>query len=234
MIAAGTVEEKMYEKQIYKDGIRRTVFTEGTEIQRYFATHELRQLFALGDPGVCKVMEKVQDLVADWSHHSYVLSHRSVVGLSRHDGFYNPANAQQQHEESEAPTDEPSTGLGRAQRVLVNDDAEAVPLGRKNTTKSRTPPVIEMLYDSSDDENYQIPDSVFTSGKNKTTTIGSGMVNDNNSNKETSHLCRRNSAKVRYAESVAGRSSSDSNVDQRARASELLLGADEMIVIGKP
>jgi len=51
LIAAGTVEEKMYEKQVHKDGIRRTVFTEDTSVERYFDKLELRKLFALGAPG---------------------------------------------------------------------------------------------------------------------------------------------------------------------------------------
>lgn len=114
LIAAGSVEEKMYEKQIHKDGIRRTVLDNLSlaktnsnshdvpqrrlEIQRYFDATELRKLFELGEPGVCKVMEKLQDnltaneIKEDWSSHDFLLSHPGVVGLSRHDGFYNRAN----------------------------------------------------------------------------------------------------------------------------------------------
>lgn len=179
MIAAGTVEEKMYEKQIYKDGIRRTVFTEGAEIQRYFATHELKQLFTLGDPGVCKVMDKVHDQVADWSRQNYILSHRGVVGLSRHDGFYNPADAAIQ-EEAKAPVE--LTRTGRAQRVLLNSNAndEAVALGREIIAiKSGAGlDVFEMLDDSSDDN---IPSSVFAAGKKSKMNSGSSDDKENTS-----------------------------------------------------
>jgi hypothetical protein len=113
LIAAGSVEEKMYEKQIYKDGIRRTVLgnlsltkTDSNsydvprrlEIQRYFDATELRKLFELCEPGVCKVMEKLQEnltadeIKEDWGSHDFLLAHPGVVGLSRHDGFYNRAN----------------------------------------------------------------------------------------------------------------------------------------------
>ena len=40
----------MYERQIHKDGIRRTVFgVEGESVQRYFKRNELKELFKLGE-----------------------------------------------------------------------------------------------------------------------------------------------------------------------------------------
>lgn len=136
MIAAGTVEEKMYEKQIYKDGIRRTVFADPTSaggaptIQRYFATNELRQLFVLADPGICTVMEKVKDQHADWSGQRYVLQHRCTVGLSRHDGFYNPTDEDETPLARNTPV-ENYLFTGRSQRVLQQD----------RQSKPRTPSV---------------------------------------------------------------------------------------------
>lgn len=43
-ITAGTVEEKMYEKQVYKDGIRRTITTtSGCATERFFDEDDLRK-----------------------------------------------------------------------------------------------------------------------------------------------------------------------------------------------
>jgi SNF2 family DNA or RNA helicase len=80
LITAGTVEEKMYEKQIHKSGIVKTVLEESESVQRYFSQHDLRNLFTLSPIGVCTVMDKVESHGAmDWKSHDYVLHHNGVV-----------------------------------------------------------------------------------------------------------------------------------------------------------
>jgi hypothetical protein len=136
MITAGTVEEKMYEKQVHKDGIRRAVFTEDTTIERHFDKDDLRKLFNLAPPGVCEVMEKVQKaskgLQRSWGEYEFALSHRGVVGLSRHDGFYH--NKPAEEDENETAFDgKASAGnkvLGRSQRALQNDTTKKLPVER--------------------------------------------------------------------------------------------------------
>ena len=151
MIAAGTVEEKMYEKQVFKDGIRRTVLDEGGSVstQRYFETNELKKMFMLGNRGRCSVMDKIASycIAFDKRPHNYILQHECTVGLSRHDVFYNL------DENSEAPLavqlpTEP-TFLGRSQRVLQkptnvsktapDQNSRSAPLGVKGgRTKKQT------------------------------------------------------------------------------------------------
>eukprot|EP01035_Chromulina_nebulosa_P018311 gene18311-23997_t len=60
MIMAATVEEKMYEKQVFKDGVR--VITESGESSRYFSSEETKALFDLGPIGKSLVMEKLWEL----------------------------------------------------------------------------------------------------------------------------------------------------------------------------
>ncbi|GAX28537.1 hypothetical protein FisN_12Hh095 [Fistulifera solaris] len=90
MITAGTVEEKMYERQLYKDGIRRVVLTIGDEVQRYFERSELSKMFNLAPPGECPTLEKAQAEGNDCSQSNFdfVREFRNVLGLSRHDVFY--------------------------------------------------------------------------------------------------------------------------------------------------
>lgn len=141
-ITAGTIEEKTYEKQIHKDGIRRTIFApEAVTIERYFDQEELRSLFSLAPRGVCSVMEKVNNVRTNWDEHDFILRQTDlVVGLSRHDGFY---NNQRQEDSSSASKSNPflgepdvgrnRKGLGRSQRVLQsvhNEDLQ--PLGKRN------------------------------------------------------------------------------------------------------
>ncbi|CAM9202605.1 unnamed protein product [Discosporangium mesarthrocarpum] len=109
MIAAGTVEEKMYEKQVYKDGLRKTVMGEqedglgrkggGT---RLFSWKELRQLFTLGEKGVCQVLDMLEALsgkleetliasscdahgdLVESGHLDFLRSMEGVEGISAH------------------------------------------------------------------------------------------------------------------------------------------------------
>lgn len=95
MITAGTVEEKMYERQLYKDGIRRVVLTTGDEVQRYFQRSELSKMFNLALPGECQTLEKAQTEGNDCSQSefSFVRKFKNVLGLSRHDVFYKASDA---------------------------------------------------------------------------------------------------------------------------------------------
>ena len=120
MIAAGTVEEKMYEKQVFKDGIRRTVLDEGGSVstQRYFEANELKKMFTLGKRGTCGVMDKISSyrIAFDTQPHNYILQHECSVGLSRHDVFYELDENCQASPAEELPAK--PTILGRSQRVL--------------------------------------------------------------------------------------------------------------------
>jgi hypothetical protein len=150
MITAGTVEEKMYEKQVHKDGIRRAVFTEDTTVERHFDKDDLRKLFNLAPPGVCEVMEKVQQaaqgLQRTWDEYKFALSHRGVVGLSRHDGFYHNKPAEEDETETafDGKTSAVKKVLGRSQRALQNDTTKKIPVERT---------VVEIDDDDDDKEN---------------------------------------------------------------------------------
>jgi hypothetical protein len=134
MIAAGTVEEKMYEKQVHKDGIRRAVFMEGVSVERHFDKSDLSKLFTLAPHGVCSVMAKVNEaakgLRINWDRHEFVLSLKGVVGLSRHDGFYKQTVEGAQEPEVLAQNIPAKKVLGKSQRVLQNETIDLVPVGQ--------------------------------------------------------------------------------------------------------
>ena len=121
LIASGTVEEKMYEKQIYKDGIRRAVVTSsGNSTARFFDRQELSKLFKLAPVGECEVLKKL-GVVDSTVRSGPLLSHPGVVGVSSHDNVFE--NSMKAAESSEDP---PFSGtpakrvLGRSQRVLLS------------------------------------------------------------------------------------------------------------------
>ena len=96
LIAAGTVEEKMYEKQVHKDGIRRVVMTSaGNSTKRYFDRNELRRLFSLSEEGKCDVLDRLGQAdqcdrvsVESLEHGTLASMHKSIVGISKHDALY--------------------------------------------------------------------------------------------------------------------------------------------------
>ena len=106
----------MYERQVFKDGIRRTITTKkGSKTARYFEKHELEKLFRLAPAGECEMLEKFQgekakrdrcdedEDVNDANNKSFVVGasgkpsflevHPGVVGLSSHDHLYSNAEA---------------------------------------------------------------------------------------------------------------------------------------------
>jgi len=94
-ITAGTVEEKMYEKQVLKDGIRRTITTKsGCATERHFSDKDLSRLFELLPDNVCEMLDKIKErsksgVVGSSGRRSILEQHHQVVGVSSHDMVYN-------------------------------------------------------------------------------------------------------------------------------------------------
>ncbi len=75
--------ERMYEKQVYKDGIRRTITTNsGCATERYFNEEDLRKMFKLKPRGVCEMLEKMIQVQTPLGEVD------QVVGISSHDSVY--------------------------------------------------------------------------------------------------------------------------------------------------
>jgi SNF2 family DNA or RNA helicase len=101
LFLAGSVEEKMYEKQVHKAGLATTIFTEqkhGTHgmmtEDRYFDKHELSQVFAkIPDGKRCALLDRFRQegvgIVTDAHRHDLVRAHSSVLGISNHSTLYN-------------------------------------------------------------------------------------------------------------------------------------------------
>jgi len=92
-IAAGTVEEKMYEKQVHKDGIKRVVLSNDRSTARYFDHSELKDLFKLAKSGECPTMEKFNEKIdnngaGSSGKPSFLTKHPSVIGVASHDVLY--------------------------------------------------------------------------------------------------------------------------------------------------
>jgi len=88
MIMASSVEEKMYEKQVFKDGLR--IVTECGVSSRYFSSEETKALFTLGPVDHSLVMEKLWNLSKEKmiEYPDCGDSIQEVLGYSRHDNLY--------------------------------------------------------------------------------------------------------------------------------------------------
>ena len=85
----GSVEERMYEKQVHKDGIRRTLMTSsGCATERHFSQEELRRMFELKGPGVCEMLDKLQSNSDQSGLRSNLTKHKQVIGVTSHDLVY--------------------------------------------------------------------------------------------------------------------------------------------------
>lgn len=92
-IASGTVEEKIYEKQVHKDGIKRVVLSGDRSTARYFDHSELKDLFKLAPEGKCATLEKFNKKSSNngagsTGKPSFLTKHPSVVGVASHDALY--------------------------------------------------------------------------------------------------------------------------------------------------
>jgi Helicase conserved C-terminal domain len=127
LFLAGSIEEKMYEKQVHKSGLETTIFTEGSKPEeRYFDKHELCKVFAQVPDGNCELLKRFEKegvgKIPDASRHDLVRAHSSVVGISNHSNIYNAQKRKSVFE------DAPNIGAKRLKEMsdLEVDEASGV------------------------------------------------------------------------------------------------------------
>ncbi len=131
LITAGTVEEKRYEKQIHKDGIRRAVFTNtGTDTTKYFTKEELvrKKVFVLGEEGECEFLSKLAQRGHAFDENEnpeYSFTWNSgVVGQSSHDMLYSIDDWNDDVKKGGGPSANPFSGPTETEnRTLTNPPA---------------------------------------------------------------------------------------------------------------
>lgn len=163
-IAAGTVEERMYEKQVFKEGIKRAIMTnKGSSTERYFDKDDLRRLFQLAPEGCCEILQKIKGhdiekgkegkkdgllVLGASGKPSFLDAHRHVVGLSSHDHLYNSAIAESSGTDPTRETQStPFAGtplkehrrLGRAARALHGKRLDFEPAAMHSKPKGAYP-----------------------------------------------------------------------------------------------
>lgn len=132
----------MYEKQVYKDGIRRTVLTTSdAHTFRYFSRDELTHLFKLMPAGECNMIQRLrhdpETVVGGSGKKSILADHPQVVGITSHDSLY-------QLDSLDFPANTDSTTIsnpnvkGRSARVL-SSEKEIVQDAKDSTSHLKEP-----------------------------------------------------------------------------------------------
>uniref|UniRef100_A0A670JWP3 DNA excision repair protein ERCC-6-like n=1 Tax=Podarcis muralis TaxID=64176 RepID=A0A670JWP3_PODMU len=95
LISCGTVEEKIYRRQVFKDSLIRQSMGDRKDPYRYFTMQELRELFTLGDTQSSVTQLQLQSLHASQrktdkqlDKHIAYLHSLDIFGISDHDLMY--------------------------------------------------------------------------------------------------------------------------------------------------
>ncbi|XP_009966520.3 DNA excision repair protein ERCC-6-like [Tyto alba] len=108
LITCGTVEEKIYRRQVFKDSLIRQTTGDKKNPFRYFSKQELRELFTLEDTRTSATQIQLQSLHAtqrktdpQLDEHIAYLQSLEMFGISDHDLIYSREIAHEEQVESE-------------------------------------------------------------------------------------------------------------------------------------
>ncbi|NXA04618.1 ERC6L protein, partial [Sapayoa aenigma] len=108
LITCGTVEEKIYRRQVFKDSLIRQTTGDKKNPFRYFSKQELRELFTLEDTRTSATQIQLQSLHAmqrksdlQLDEHIAYLHSLTMFGISDHDLIYTTEMAHEDQVESE-------------------------------------------------------------------------------------------------------------------------------------
>ncbi|RLV84242.1 hypothetical protein DV515_00016316 [Chloebia gouldiae] len=108
LITCGTVEEKIYRRQVFKDSLIRQTTGDKKNPFRYFSKQELRELFTLEDTRTSATQIQLQSLHAmqrksdlQLDEHLDYLHSLAMFGISDHDLIYTREMAHEEQVESE-------------------------------------------------------------------------------------------------------------------------------------
>ncbi|XP_003227847.1 DNA excision repair protein ERCC-6-like [Anolis carolinensis] len=108
LITCGTVEEKIYRRQVFKDSLIRQSTGEKKNPYRYFSNQELRELFTLEDPRSSSTQLQLQSLHSSQrktdtqlDEHIAYLHSLEIFGISDHDLMYTHETVNEDEAENE-------------------------------------------------------------------------------------------------------------------------------------
>uniref|UniRef100_A0A8C5QQX0 DNA excision repair protein ERCC-6-like n=1 Tax=Leptobrachium leishanense TaxID=445787 RepID=A0A8C5QQX0_9ANUR len=110
LITCGTVEEKIYRRQIFKDSLIRQTTGDKKNPFRYFSKQELKELFSLQDTQTSSTQIQLQNMHAAQrksdirlDEHIAYLHTLNIFGISDHDLIYTQTNSQDDYQCEDDP-----------------------------------------------------------------------------------------------------------------------------------
>ncbi|XP_071848208.1 uncharacterized protein [Apostichopus japonicus] len=147
LITCGTVEEKIYRRQIFKDSITKQATGASKNPYRYFSRQDLKELFLLDDPKRSKTQEQLEEMHSASrksdtnldSHIAFLHSLESIYGISDHDLMFSQEAVKEDHEGFESVTEDYiQKRVQRAQELVSAESDLTVQL--KEQLESNTEP----------------------------------------------------------------------------------------------
>ncbi|KAF5880165.1 DNA excision repair protein ERCC-6-like, partial [Clarias magur] len=138
LITCGTVEEKIYRRQVFKDSLIRQTTGDKKNPFRYFSKQELKELFTLEDTHSSSTQLQLQSLHSSTCRsdpevqcHVSALKAMNVFGVSRHDLlFSNEEDEDTLHDEETHYIDQ---RVQKAQELVQNTEPAWLRLSRQHT-----------------------------------------------------------------------------------------------------
>jgi len=95
LMTCGSIEEKIYRKQIFKNAVMKQATGSSNNPYRYFSNQELRELFVLDDPKVSTTQQQLEEMHPHINHEEVFEDHLTflhelgcIYGISHHDQLF--------------------------------------------------------------------------------------------------------------------------------------------------
>ncbi|KYQ91721.1 SNF2-related domain-containing protein [Tieghemostelium lacteum] len=158
LITCGTIEEKIYRKQVFKGSLMRTMLDQGQGQHRYFSTTELRDVFTLGDTDSSLTQIQLESLHSNSrktypelnDHLKFISKINMIFGVSDHDLLFSDHVATDHTEEDVKQVMDPNTPSKRPikkKAIIITKDTP-----RKSQTRGKSYVYVQDGYGDDEEE----------------------------------------------------------------------------------
>ncbi|CAG5118101.1 unnamed protein product [Candidula unifasciata] len=157
LITCGTVEEKIYRRQVFKDSITRQTTGNNSNPYRYFTKMDLKELFTLDDPKFSKTQKQLENLHgnqretdAELDEHIAFLHSMDIFGISDHDLMFKQKCARDDedddveiiHGEEEVQNNARfiEHRVTKAQMLIAEESSGLIPYEERSKGRMKYPP----------------------------------------------------------------------------------------------
>ena len=101
LLLAGSIEEKIYGKQVHKEGLQQATYTD-KGVSGKFDQEELENLFTQVPNGKCDLLDRCSkeegEKITTDENYGWIEDHTAVIGMSNHEAFCGDANKKRKNQ----------------------------------------------------------------------------------------------------------------------------------------